>query len=49
MAGLGRRILRFVQSPQGQEMIRRARAEAAKPENRRKLEQLRRRYTGRRR
>jgi hypothetical protein len=49
MASLSRRIMRFVRSPQGQELIERAKAEARKPENRRKLEQLRRRYLNKRR
>ncbi len=49
MASLGNRIKKFVQSPQGQQLIERAKAEASKPENRRKLEQLRRRYLDRRR
>jgi hypothetical protein len=49
MASLSRRIMKFVQSPQGQQLIERAKAEAAKPENRRKLEQLRARYLNKRR
>jgi hypothetical protein len=49
MASLGKRIMRFVQSPQGQQLVERAKAEAGKPENRRKLEQLRRRYLDKRR
>jgi hypothetical protein len=51
MASLTKRIMKFVQSPQGQQLIERAKAEAGKPENRRKLEELRRRYAdkGRRR
>jgi hypothetical protein len=44
MASLSKRIMRFVQSPQGQQLIERAKGEARKPENRRKLEDLRRRY-----
>jgi hypothetical protein len=48
MASLGRRIMRFVQSPQGQRLIEQAKIEARKPENRRKLEQLRARYLKRR-
>jgi hypothetical protein len=44
MASLSKRIMKFVQSPQGQQLIDRAKAEASKPENRRKLEDLRRRY-----
>jgi hypothetical protein len=49
MASLSRRIKKFVQSPQGQQLIERAKVEAAKPENRRKLEQLRARYLNKRR
>jgi hypothetical protein len=41
MASLSRRIMKFVQSPQGQRLIEQAKVEARKPENRRKLEQLR--------
>ena len=44
MASLSKRIMRLVQSPQGQQLINKAKAEASKPENRRKLEGLRRRY-----
>ena len=44
MALLSNRIKKFVQSPQGQQLIDKAKAEASKPENRRKLEDLRRRY-----
>ncbi len=49
MASLSRRIMKFVRSPQGQQLIERAKAEARKPENRRKLEQLRARYLSKRR
>ena len=49
MASLTKRIMKFVQSPQGQQLIERAKAEASKPDNRRKLEQLRRRYLDKRR
>jgi hypothetical protein len=49
MASLSRRIKKFVQSPQGQQMIERAKVEARKPENRRKLQQLRARYLDKRR
>jgi hypothetical protein len=49
MASLGKRIMKFVQSPQGQQLMERAKVEARKPENRRKLEQLRARYLNRRR
>jgi hypothetical protein len=49
MASLGRRIRKFIQSPQGQQLIERAKVEARKPENRRRLEQLRARYLNKRR
>jgi|GEM_PF-3481424 hypothetical protein len=49
MASLSKRIMKFVQSPQGRQLIDRAKVEASKPENRRKLEQLRRRYLDKRR
>jgi hypothetical protein len=49
MASLSKRIMKFVQSPQGQQLIQRAKTEAGKPENRRKLEQLRSRYQNKRR
>jgi hypothetical protein len=49
MASLSRRIMKFVQSPQGQQLIERAKVEARKPENRRKLEHLRARYLNKRR
>ncbi len=49
MASLTKRIMKLVQSPQGQQLIERAKAEAGKPENRRRLEQLRRRYVDKRR
>ena len=43
------RIVKFVQSPRGQQLLERAKVEASKPENRRKLDQLRRRYLDKRR
>jgi hypothetical protein len=49
MASLTKRIKKFAQSPQGQQLIERAKVEASKPQNRRKLEQLRRRYLDKRR
>jgi hypothetical protein len=49
MASLSKRIMKFVQSPQGRQLMERAKVEASKPENRRKLEQLRRRYLDKRR
>jgi hypothetical protein len=36
--------MKFMQSPQGQQLVERAKVEARKPENRRKLERLRARY-----
>jgi hypothetical protein len=48
MAKLIDKIMRFVRSPQGQRMIAEAQRQAGKPENRRKLEQLRQRMIGRR-
>jgi len=49
MASLSRRIMKFVQSPEGQRLVERAKVEARKPENRRKLERLRARYLDKRR
>jgi hypothetical protein len=49
MASLTKRIMKFAQSPQSRQLIERAKVEAAKPENRRKLEQLRRRHLDKRR
>ena len=49
MASLSKRIMKLVQSPQGQQLVERAKSEASKPENRRKLEQLRSRYLNKRR
>ena len=49
MASLTKRIMKFVQSPQGQQLLDRAKVEASRPENRRKLEQLRRRHLDKRR
>ena len=48
MASIGKRIMRFAQSPQGRRLVEQAKQEARKPENRRKLEQLRSRYLKRR-
>ena len=48
-SSLTKRIMKLVQSPQGQQLIERAKVEASKPENRRKLDQLRRRYLDKRR
>ena len=41
MAGLMSKISRFARSPQGQKMAGQAKEFASKPENRRKIEQLR--------
>ena len=49
MASLSKRIMKFAQSPQGRQLIERAKTEARKPDNRRKLEELRRRYLDKRR
>jgi hypothetical protein len=49
MASLSRRIMKLVQSPEGQRLVERAKVEARKPENRRKLERLRARYLDKRR
>jgi len=48
MANLIGKIARFIRSPQGQRLISEAQRQAAKPENRRKLEQLRQRVARRR-
>ncbi len=47
-SGLFQKIVRFIKSPQGQRLVAQARQQAAKPENRRKLEQLRQRVMKRR-
>lgn len=48
MAGLMQRLTRLAQSPQGQQLVRRAQKAAADPENRRKVEELRKRLGKRR-
>jgi len=48
MANLIGKLVRFVRSPKGQQLIHKAQQQAAKPENRRKLEQLRQRITRKR-
>jgi Zn-dependent M32 family carboxypeptidase len=48
MASLTKRIMDFARSPKGQQLIEQAKEQASKPENRRKLEELRRRYAKRR-
>lgn len=42
------KIVQFIRSPKGQQMIHQAKQQAAKPENRRKLEQLRQKVVRRR-
>lgn len=48
MAKLFGKIAAFVRSPQGKRLINQAQEQAAKPENRRRLEQLRQRMTRKR-
>ena len=48
MASITRRIKDFARSPRGQQLIEQAKEQARKPENRRRLEELRRRYLQRR-
>jgi hypothetical protein len=48
MASLTKFIKDFARSPKGQQLIEQAKEQASKPENRRKLEELRRRYAKRR-
>jgi hypothetical protein len=48
MASLTKLIKDFARSPKGQQLIEQAKEQASKPENRRKLEELRRRYAKRR-
>jgi hypothetical protein len=48
MASLTKLIKDFARSPKGQQLIAQAKEQASKPENRRKLEELRRRYAKRR-
>jgi Zn-dependent M32 family carboxypeptidase len=48
MASITKRIKDFARSPRGQQLIDQAKEQANKPENRRRLEELRRRYTKRR-
>jgi Zn-dependent M32 family carboxypeptidase len=47
MASLTKLIKDFARSPKGQQLIEQAKEQASKPENRRKLEELRRRYVKR--
>ena len=44
MASLTKLIKDFARSPKGQQLIEQAKEQATKPENRRKLEELRKRY-----
>ena len=44
MASVTKLIKDFARSPKGQQLIDQAKEQASKPENRRKLEELRRRY-----
>jgi hypothetical protein len=48
MASIAKRIKDFARSPRGQQLIEQAKEQASKPENRRRLEELRRRYMKRR-
>lgn len=48
MASITKRIKDFARSPRGQQLIEQAKEQANKPENRRRLEELRRRYMNRR-
>jgi hypothetical protein len=48
MASITKRIKDFARSPRGQQLIEQAKEQARKPENRRRLEELRRRYMKRR-
>ncbi len=48
MASITRRIKEFARSPRGRQLIEQAKDQARKPENRRRLEELRRRYLKRR-
>ena len=48
MASLTKLIKDFARSPKGQQLIEQAKEQASKPVNRRKLEELRRRYAKRR-
>jgi hypothetical protein len=44
VASFTKLIKDFARSPKGQQLIEQAKEQASKPENRRKLEELRRRY-----
>ena len=47
MASFTKLIKDFTRSPKGQQLIEQVKEQASKPENRRKLEELRRRYVKR--
>jgi hypothetical protein len=47
VASFTKLIKDFARSPKGQQLIDQAKKQASKPENRRKLEELRRRYVKR--
>jgi hypothetical protein len=44
MASFGKRLMDLAKSPKSQQVIEQVKEQAKKPENRRKLEELRRRY-----
>jgi hypothetical protein len=48
MASIAKRIKDFARSPRGQQLIEQAKEQASKPENRRRLQELRSRYVKRR-
>ena len=49
MASVTKLIKDFARSPRGQQLVEQVKEQARKPENRRKLEELRRRYVDKRR
>ena len=44
MASISKRLKEFARSPRGQQLIEQAKRQVRKPENRRRLEELRKRY-----
>jgi hypothetical protein len=48
MASIAKRIKDFARSPRGRQLVEEAKEQARKPENRRRFEELRRRYVKRR-
>ncbi len=44
MASLGKKLKDLARGPKGQQVIQQVKEQAQKPENRRKLEELRKRY-----